>query len=480
VQRIAMVISIFLAAVAFAQPPASAPAPPPAPPKGGEFNKLLDSCNGFAFGQIASCAELLFTGDPLHIAAGSMAPQNGFGLGASYTFHWTPANWRNSLDVDGVVSPNGSSRVGGYLTLVWIRRPKIVTTMGPPPKPSRKSTITIKEQPVFHVYLENDSLHKVNYFGIGPNTSDTALSFFGIRETIAGGNVVFPIFKPLNMSLYAEGNARFTAIHSDLGQSSPSIEQIYTAATAPGLLSQPGYGQLGQGVRIRPALANDYIRLNYSVALQEFIGSGSAAPSFRRLAIDLQHQFAFYQNTRRLLPADSNGPDSCIQDPTGGDRSCPPMALPKAPGNSRNLEGSINVGLTINASYLGAGQSVPFYYQPTLGGSDINGNPALSSYQDYRFRGPDTILFRTGFEHSLGSRWPLGVTAMLDEGKVALTPGDLGFTHLLHTYSAGLTLRAGGFPMMFLLFSWGGREGTHNNVRMDTSLLGGSYRPSLF
>jgi hypothetical protein len=42
---------------------------------------------------------------------------------------------------------------------------------------------------------------------------------------------------------------------------------------------------------------------------------------------------------------------------------------------------------------------VPFYFQPTLGGSDINGTAALASYQDYRFRAPNNILARASFEH---------------------------------------------------------------------------------
>jgi hypothetical protein len=38
---------------------------------------------------------------------------------------------------------------------------------------------------------------------------------------------------------------------------------------------------------------------------------------------------------------------------------------------------------------------------------------------------------------------------MADEGRVALTRGDVGFSHLKHSFAAGLTLRAGGFPMVF-------------------------------
>ena len=122
---------------------------------------------------------------------------------------------------------------------------------------------------------------------------------------------------------------------------------------------------------------------------------------------------------------------------------------------------------------------VPFYFQPTLGGSDINGNPSLSSYQDYRFRAPNLLLLRESFEHSIG-KWPLGFVFMADEGKLGLARGDLGSSPWLHSFSTGLTLRAGGFPQVFLLFAFGGPEGTHTIANVNTSLLGGSSRPSLF
>jgi hypothetical protein len=125
------------------------------------------------------------------------------------------------------------------------------------------------------------------------------------------------------------------------------------------------------------------------------------------------------------------------------------------------------------------GDNVPFYFQPTLGGTDLNGNSALSSYQDYRFRAPNILLFQEKFEHSIG-KLPLGFTFRADQGKVALTRGDLGANHWSHSYAAGLTLRAGGFPQVYLLFAFGGTEGTHTLVNMNTSLLGTASRPSLF
>jgi len=84
------------------------------------------------------------------------------------------------------------------------------------------------------------------------------------------------------------------------------------------------------------------------------------------------------------------------------------------------------------------------------------------------------LLLQESFEHSI---WGLfGVKPMADQGRVALTHSDLGFSHLKHSFAGGL-LRAGGFPMIFLMFAWRGPEGHHNIVNMNTSLLGGSSRP---
>jgi hypothetical protein len=144
---------------------------------------------------------------------------------------------------------------------------------------------------------------------------------------------------------------------------------------------------------------------------------------------------------------------------------------------SRNLNGFITARLLLTESINSASSAVPFYFQPTLGGSDINGSMSLGSYQDYRFRAPNLLLLQESFEHSIWG--PFGVKFLADQGRVALTRGDVGFDHLKHSFAAGLTLRAGGFPMVAMMFAWGGPEGHHNIFNMNSSLLGGSARPLL-
>jgi hypothetical protein len=436
----------------------------------GEGERLKKSCFSFDFKSLGSCAQVLFTDHPLHIAAGSIAPQNGFGAGAAFVAHWTPnETWRLNWNADAVASPNGSWRAGIYMKAIRVPTRSIVVTTGTPGEPPY-SNLAISDVPFFNLYAQATSLNKVYYFGLGPSTTRADRSVFGMSERIFGTNVVWPVFDKLNLSLYGEANGRFVDIRGNHGESSPSIETLYTETTAPGLTTQPGFAQFGEGIRLRPRLLSDYLRLNYFVNFQQFVG-GDSTFSFRRLSVDLAHQIPLYRKTTRtLLPRDNNGPDACAVD-SSSDAKCPAV--------TRDLEGSVNLRFFLSDSFTSTGSVVPFYFQPTLGGSNVNGNSSLPAFQDYRFRAPNVLFFHEAFEHSIWNL-PIGVAVSADQGKVALTRDDFSSSPWLHTYSAGLTLRAGGFPQVYLLFSWGGGEGTHTSASINTSLLGGSVRPSLF
>jgi hypothetical protein len=429
----------------------------------GEGERFDRSCINFSIG---SCADLLFTDHPLHIAAGSLAPGNGFGSGLAFVTHYKPnEDWRFYWDADAVASPNGSWRAGVYMTGVLIRHQRITMSSGPAAK--KPSNLTVREMPVFHVYGQGISLNQIGFYGLGQGTPRTE-SLFGLTESIVGGNVVWPLWDTLHLSLLGEVNGRFFSLRGSQTSSVPSLEQTGSGSIAPGLVNQPGYAELGEGIRLRPSFARGYVRLDYTAKFQQWIGTQSGY-TFQRFVADLSHQFPLYSSTRSLQPHEFNGPDDCASDP--GNRTCPSV--------SRNLEGSFEFRFFYTSSFNTGSAGVPFYLNPTLGGSDVNGTTLLPSYADYRFRGPDLMLLRGSFEHSIG-KFPVGIKVMLDEGRVALNPGDLGFNHLAHSYAAGLTLHAGGLPLIDLLFAWGGHEGTHTIANVSTSLLGGTSRPSLF
>jgi len=475
-----------------------------------EADHIKEACGTFGFKKLGGCAAELVTDHPVHIALGSMAPQNGFGFGLAFVDHKTPnESWRLSWDLDGLAAPSGAWRAGGYMKFIHTPVVKFVPVhpgeeSAGKKKKGRKPKIHPKT--VFNIYGQAISLPKLAFFGLGPGTLELGRTFFGMQENIIGGNAIRPVtwgvLEKLNLSLLGEINGRFVDIRGDHSQSSPSIEQLYTEASAPGLARQPGFVQFGEGVRIKAVLFTDHLHFNYLINFQQFVAPSDSRYSFRRWTVDLGHEWLLYGKTQLTRPKtakeadphaketdkctlqpgmscpsvsesarpnDMNGPDECASAP---DEKCPSISY------SRNLEGSIGFRLLISESAAGANSVVPFYFQPTLGGSDIMGNPSLSSYADYRFRGPNLLLLRESFEHSLWG--PLGFTFIADQGKVALARGDVDFQNLKHGFATGITLRAGGFPQVFLLFAWGGSEGHHTIASVNTSLLGGSSRPSLY
>jgi hypothetical protein len=444
-----------------------------------EGERVGDACKDFSFKAVPGCAIELFTDHPLHIAVGSIAPQNGFGFGGAFVTSKNTKNWRLSWDVDAVASTNASWRAGGYMKMVHTpsEQIKVIKPVVPQPgetKPAKKPRVNlVHPYTVFNLYAQTISLNTLNFFGLGNDSTVSGKALFGMRETIVGASVIKPVYEwpaigKLNLALLGEVNGRFVNIRGDHGQSDPSIETLYTDAAAPGLSSQPGTIQLGEGVRIKPVIA-DYFQLNYAAHFQQFFAPSSSQNSFLRWTVDLNHTFFLYGYTQSAPKnTDGNGPDECgpLTD------KCPQVSY------SRNLNGSVGVRLLLSESMTSGTSAVPFYFQPTLGGSDINGAPLLSSYQDYRFRAPNILLLQEKFEHSIWG--PFGFSLMADQGKVALTRGDIGFDHLKHSFAAGITLRAGGFPMVSLMYAWGGNEGQHTIGSMNTSLLGGSARPSLY
>jgi hypothetical protein len=434
----------------------------------GEGVRFKQSCEDFTVKKIPGCADLLFTDHPLHIAVGSIAPQNGFGAGGAYVGNWTPNElWRTSWDADAIASDNGSWRAGFYYKAIHtpIEKIHVITATGGPPA---HSNLTVHPYAVYNLVAQSISLDQLFYYGLGPNSLKANASVFGMTQTIAGANAIVPLLHSLNASLLGEINGRFADVRGNHHESSPSIEQLFTEATAPGLTTQPTFVQLGEGARLEPAFLNDHLQIDYLAQFQQYVAASDSHYSFRRFNADLDHTIPLYRNSASYGPKTTNGPDDCAAS----------LGATKCSAIQRNREGSIELRLLITESIASAGSVVPFYFQPTLGGSDINGNPWLSSYNDYRFRAPNTLLLREAFEHTIWG--PIGFAFSADQGKVALARNDVDFNQLAHSFSVGLTLRAGGLPALSLAFAWGGSEGTHTIANVNTSLLGGSTRPSLF
>jgi hypothetical protein len=437
-----------------------------------EGESLRHECGSLALKAIGGCVVALATEHPLHVSFGTLAPQNGMGFGPALVMHRTPnENWKLNWSADVAGAFSGAWRAGAYLKIVRtaVKRPG-VSGGG---VPSASSSAGIHPYPVFDVYAQIISLPKLAYFGLGPDTLESGKSFFGMRETIIGASTIYPVAGPgplaaLKLALLGEINNRLVDIRSSDAGGAPSIEQLYSDATAPGLFDQPGVIQLGEGVRIQPALANGRLRLNYVTRFQQFVAS-DASSSFRRWTLDLGHELPIYGRSRAPSSRDTNNPNDCSIDP--GTSKCPAV--------SSNRGGTINLRILVSRSGVSEAAAVPFYFQQTIGGSDINGDRGLASYDDYRFRGPKLLLLQQSFEHAFG-KWPVGVWIATDQGRVS-RQGDQGDAGPFRkTFAAGLTVRAGGFPVAQFSWATGGSEGHHVALTISTSVLGGSTRPSLY
>jgi len=435
--------------------------------------EALKNCTKFNFRSLTDCGQTLVMGQPMHIALGSLSPQNGFGAGLAFVEHKNFASeWRDNFDLDVLATTNGSWRAGGYIKAYRLGGGTIHMNTGSTPA---AKTPLFTSAPLFNFYSQSISLNHIDYYGLGPNTSRAAHATFGFSENLTGANAILPLggaLAPAKLSLSLELNGRFPAVRPG-PSGEPSITQQYTDANTPGLARQAGYFQPAEGLRLQPSFFKGRLRLNYFANFQQFVAPSNSAYSFRRWTGDFTHIIPLYS----FFPTRTtqyNGPDDCTGT-SGKDsaRPCPPVSL------TQQLEGSITLRAFLSESFAGRGSRVPFYLMPTIGGSDIDGTPMLASYPDYRFRGPNLLLFQGTIEHSIG-KLPIGALLSAEGGKIALRRNDISIDHFRHTFSAGLTVHAGGLPVISFVYAWGGAEGNHPIASVSPNLLGGSSRPSLF
>jgi hypothetical protein len=170
----------------------------------GEGERVTGACNEFNFTLVTGCAYELFTDHPLHIAAGSLPPQNGFGLGAAFVADKNTKNWRLTWDVDAVASTNASWRAGGYMKMIHTPPVEIhvITPVISQPgeaietKPAKKRRINlVHPYTVLNLYAQSTSLNKINFYGLGNNSTQAGASVFGMTQTIVGGSVIKPVFE---------------------------------------------------------------------------------------------------------------------------------------------------------------------------------------------------------------------------------------------------------------------------------------------
>jgi outer membrane protein assembly factor BamA len=266
---------------------------------------------------------------------------------------------------------------------------------------------------------------QINYFGVGPETDKSAWSNYRLKGVdLAGSAAVRPVYW-LSIGGSA-GYIRNVDILRGLSSTHPSTGDSFDENTAPGLTVQPRYGHANVFVEADTRNVQGYATNGgvYRIGMTAFHDVDGSGQSFRRVEADATQYVPVIRKNWILA-----------------------------------VRGQAALSQT------GAGNTVPFYMMPTLGG-----RTTLPGYNDYRFR--DRNAASIGAEYRIPVFGMVDAAVFGDAGRVAPTARGLWEGRLVHDYGVGLRLHSTTRSLARLDVARG-REGMRFSVGL-TKFLGAS------
>jgi hypothetical protein len=260
---------------------------------------------------------------------------------------------------------------------------------------------------------------QINFFGIGNTSLKSDQTDYRLRDIDAIGQVTVKARSWLSVTGRV-GMMRRLAIESGTSTLHPSTDARFDEMSAPGLTQQPDYLHADVAIDVDTRDVPGYTVRGgrYRLSMAMFHDQEGSGHSFRRVEAEAAH----YLPLGRTVLA---------------------------------LRGRVDL------SQSGAGQVVPFFMLPALGGSN-----SLRGYLDYRFRDRDAMLVDAEY------RWPIlrhvDAAVFCDAGAVA--PAVSGLTgHLNADYGAGIRVHSQKHLLVRLDVARGG-EGTRALVTLSAPL----------
>ncbi len=248
------------------------------------------------------------------------------------------------------------------------------------------------------------------FFGVGPQSRRDAESYYGFRNTIAGGRVGSRL-GPLTV----DGGVEYFVPDVDRGRRSIAVQDRFAAGDAPGVERQPNFGRYFASVQVntRDPRGNPRVGGLYALRYERFDDLKFNAYNFGRVEAEVQQYLSLF-NQRRVLA----------------------------------LRGRVS------SARAGQGQQVPFYLQQTLGGPDD-----LRGFRRHRLRDDHLLLLQAEY------RWEVftAMDAALfgDWGQVAARAKDLNLRNLEHDYGAGVRFGTDHGVFLRIEGAFGSRDGKH-------------------
>jgi hypothetical protein len=346
-----------------------------------------------------ACGTDFFTARPVHLTVQSIVPGGGFGPGLTFHEDFNSGKWQKQLEATGVSS----------FSAFWYTGAKFRATHDRFGKNN-----SARDRFAVDVYSFARGLPEMPFYGLGPTTLKANVVDFSQRDIVTGAD----IFNPFS-SWFAAGG-KFETISSDIGGATssgvPSITSSFTEITAPGISSQPTF--IHYEGHLEPRRTKGKFQFDYKVGYNFYQDTDTGHFSFRRFTVDGTHTFHPLSNDNVVTIHDRLS----ISDTSGGN-------------------------------------AVPFYLQETLGGSNIDGQPTLRGFADYRFRAPDLTLIQVEYNRRIWG--PVGGLAFYDTGQVANRAGDLSLADMRHSFGFGLSVWAGDKIWFKMYVGLGSGEGVH-------------------
>lgn len=246
---------------------------------------------------------------------------------------------------------------------------------------------------------------QVDYYGPGPNSSKTGRSDYRLEDHSADFTAGVRPIRYLKMGV----TGGYLAINVGPGTDERfvSADRIYTEAQAPGIQNQSDFLRGGPFIQFdyRDSAGNPHKGGNYTASFLYYDDRGLNLYNFRRLSADAQQYIPFF-NEKRVIALRAR----------------------------------------TELSYRNSGVPIPFYLQPTLGGSDD-----LRGYRVFRFYDDNSFVMNGEY------RWEImtGLNMALfgDAGKVFHSKSQLNFADM--RTDAGFGLRFSNKQSVFMRWDVG-------------------------
>jgi hypothetical protein len=423
-----VMIACLLAFGAFharAQEQPTTPAPPAQDEKPSPCRDAFKEPNKHNF---EDCGRIIFTHKPIHpLAPSSIVPGSGPAAGLAYYKEFNSGPWQRNMTTSAAVTFRG----------FWMVKSEVFFTHKAfgqdPDDPSTTARFTIRP------YVQHWQLPRMDFYGLGPDSRKQDLAIFDRRDTTLGVEVVNPVKGWLSIG----GSIESLWPHVE-GVKDPkvrSIEALYNETTAPGLTKQPHF--MRYEAFLHPHYPDTKPRhLDFRISYNYFQDTDTGHYSFHRFETDAHYFIRFGKHFS--------------DDYADTTRNSKPHEIERSPRSRRS---NLEFRALFSHSYTATGKEVPFYYQETLGGSDINSDQSLRGFRDYRFRGRDLISFQGEYQFQIWHGY--GLVLFYDAGKVANRFDELGSARMRHSYGAGFTVWNGDRLYFRAVVGLGSGEGAH-------------------